>query len=154
MPNQLTEEGKLRTQNTKSVLPHGNGEWILVVDDEASICEVAQRILVKYGYQVLTARDGAEALAVYGGEDGSKIQLVITDMLMPRMEGMSLIRTLQKINQDVRIIASSGLTQMSGESERDNELRSLGIRLFLDKPFTAESLLESVHRQLGRARAD
>lgn len=149
MPSHLTEAEKTRVQESESVLPRGHGELILVVDDDASIREVARRILVKYGYQVLTASDGAEALSVYSGQENGKIRLVITDIRMPRMEGISLIRTLKKSNPEVSIIATSGLSHMSGESERDEELRLLGVGNFLDKPFTAEDLLRVIHSEFA-----
>jgi PAS domain S-box-containing protein len=133
-------------QNT---LPRGDGELILVVDDEASIREVTRKIFVKHGYQVLTANDGAEAVAVYAGRDGSRIRLVLTDIMMPRMEGIALIKALKKINPDVKIIASSGLTQAPGQVDRADELKVLGVKTFLNKPYTAEKLLTAVHNQLA-----
>jgi CheY-like chemotaxis protein len=133
-------------QNT---LPRGDGELVLVVDDETSIRDVTRKILVKHGYQVLTANDGAEAVAVYAGRDGSRIQLVLTDIMMPRMEGIALIKALKRINPDVKIIACSGLTQAPGQADRGDELKTLGVKTFLDKPYTAEKLLTAVHNQLA-----
>ncbi len=67
-------------------LPRGNGETVLVIDDEASILTITGETLQEFGYRVLTATDGAEAVAVYG-EHKDEVSLVLIDMAMPRMDG-------------------------------------------------------------------
>ncbi len=76
--------------------PTGSGELVLVVDDEENILQVTTATLEKYGYKTLTASDGTEAIAVY--TQNEKIDLVITDMSMPYMDGAATIRALRKIN--------------------------------------------------------
>ncbi len=120
----------------ESKLPGGNNELILVVDDEENIRMITEATLTKFGYRVMLAVDGTDALATYA-QHGSEISIVVTDMAMPYMDGPSLIRALKKINPDVKIIAMSGLLS-AGQTA---ELRSQNINAFLTKPFTAEALL-------------
>ncbi|MEX2529591.1 MAG: PAS domain S-box protein [Gemmatimonadota bacterium] len=114
-------------------LPKGNGELILVVDDEAAVREVTKQTLEAFGYRVMLASDGTEAVAVFGKRH-SEIDAVITDMMMPVMDGTVTIQVLRKIDPDVRIIAASGLAPGS-------DLASLGVKHFLPKPYTATTLL-------------
>ncbi len=116
--------------------PKGNGEIILLVDDEENIRKVTEATLSKYGYKVLSAGDGTEALAIYTQQE--KVDLVITDMAMPYMDGAATIRALKKINKSQKIIAVSGLTDMHQANQK------LAIESFLPKPFTTEKLLNTV----------
>jgi CheY-like chemotaxis protein len=125
-----------------SALPRGNGELILIVDDEAAIREITGATLETFGYRVLTASDGTEALALYAERKG-EIALVLTDMVMPFMDGPATIRALQRMNPDVKIIAASGLAQ--GVRANDTPI---GVSMFLNKPFTAERLLKALAQVL------
>ncbi|MBS1809812.1 MAG: PAS domain S-box protein [Acidobacteria bacterium] len=118
-------------------LPPGKGELILVVDDELAIREVTKATLEAFNYTVLTASDGTEALALYA-QHGDKIKVVLTDMMMPYLDGPATIRALQKFNPNVKIIASSGLA----DNGKAVEATDLGVRLFLPKPYTADKLLK------------
>lgn len=120
-------------------LPCGNGELILIVDDESAILDVTKQTLEAFGYRVLTASDGAEGVGIFA-ERKDEISLVITDMMMPIMNGIATIKAIQKIERDVKIIASSGL-----ENGNEKEALRLGAKLFLRKPYTAKTLLESLH---------
>ena len=122
-------------QNTP--YPKGNGEFVLVVDDEANIRQITTATLEKYGYKTLTAADGTEAIAVYAQHE--KIDLVITDMSMPYMDGAATIRAIRKINPKQKIISASGLTHLQKADGKD-----LKTDAFLLKPFTAEKLLTTV----------
>jgi two-component system cell cycle sensor histidine kinase/response regulator CckA len=117
--------------------PRGNGELILVVDDEANIRQVTTAMLEKYDYRTLSASDGTEALAAYA--QNKNIALVITDMAMPYMDGAATIRALRKINPEIKIIAASGLTD-----EQKDDLKNLKTDAFLLKPFTVEKLLTTI----------
>lgn len=117
-------------------LPGGNNELILIVDDEENIRNVTKATLERFGYRVILANDGTEALAAFA-QRGKEIAAVLTDMAMPYMDGASLVRALRKIDPDVQIIAMSGLMS-AGQTA---ELRSQNIQQFLTKPFTAEALL-------------
>lgn len=129
-------------------LPQGQGELILVVDDEASIREITQVTLETYGYTVLTASNGIEALAVYA-QHQDEISVVLLDMMMPFMDGPSTIFHLQKFNPSVKIIATSGLAFNVMVAEAAN----LGVKTFLSKPYTKEELLETIHSVFSLTRA-
>ena len=120
-------------------LPLGNGELILVVDDEESIREITRGTLETFGYNVLTANDGTEALAIYADKK-NEIAVVLTDMVMPFMDGPATIRALQRMNPKINIIAASGL----GAAQRTGEGVLEGVSVFLNKPYTAEKLLKTL----------
>ncbi|HEU4765876.1 MAG TPA: PAS domain S-box protein [Pyrinomonadaceae bacterium] len=126
-------------------LPLGHGELILVVDDEESIREITRGTLETFGYKVVTASDGTEALAIYADRK-NEIAAVLTDMVMPFMDGPSTIRALQRMNPKVRIIAASGL----GAGQRAGEGALEGVSVFLNKPYTAEKLLKTLAQVLSR----
>lgn len=132
------ESGALQTD-----LPLGNGELILVVDDEESIREITRGTLETFGYRVLTASDGTEAIALYADRK-KEVAVVLTDMMMPFMDGPATIRALQKMNPAVKIIAASGLTAGHKAGEASLE----GVKMFLGKPYTAEKLLVSLSKVL------
>lgn len=123
----------------KSTLPTGNGELIMVVDDEKNIREVTMATLKRFGYDAVSAVDGTDALATYS-QQHDQIALVLTDMAMPYMDGASLIRALIKMKPEIKIVAMSGLIS-DGKSA---ELAELHIDNILSKPFTAEKLLTTV----------
>jgi PAS domain S-box-containing protein len=120
-------------------LPRGNGETILVVDDETAILGISRRTLETFGYRVLTARDGTQALAIYA-EKTDEIAVVLTDMMMPVMDGPSLIRSLLHINPTIKIVGASGLCLDIGRKN----LAEPGIKHFLRKPYTASTLLTTI----------
>jgi CheY-like chemotaxis protein len=117
-------------------LPRGHGELILVVDDEAAIRHITKTTLESFGYSVLLADDGAQAIALFA-QRRSEISLVLTDMMMPIMDGLTLISALQRIDPKMRVIAASGL-HSGGEVAR---AALAGVVHFLAKPYTAETML-------------
>ncbi len=125
--------------------PMGNGELVLVIDDEASIRQITRETLESHNYTVLTAADGAEAISLYVRRTAD-VRVVITDMMMPYMDGVATIRAFRKVNPRIKIIASSGL------SEEMKSLQELGLPVegFLPKPYTAGMLLNMIHTTLGR----
>ncbi len=120
-------------------LPRGNGETILVVDDEASILTITSQTLQAFGYSVVTASDGTEALAAYV-EHRNKIAVVLTDMAMPVLDGPATIRALKKLNPAVKIIGASGLN-VNGSITNNV---GIGVKHFLVKPYTAGTLLTTL----------
>jgi two-component system, cell cycle sensor histidine kinase and response regulator CckA len=128
-------------EDTDSDMPEGNGELILIIDDEDSICDVTKASLESFNYKAITASDGIEAIALYA-EHREEISVVVTDMVMPSMDGITTIRTLQKINPTVKIIAVSGLVS----SEKIHAASEIGVKAFLAKPYTAKQLLETISR--------
>jgi two-component system, cell cycle sensor histidine kinase and response regulator CckA len=123
--------------------PFGNGELILVVDDEPTICEVTKTSLEASGYTVLTASDGITAVALYA-EHKSKVDMVLMDMMMPNMAGPAAIQILKKMNPLVKIVAVSGLPS----SDKVKEAMGLGATTFLSKPYTSRDLLKTLHTVL------
>ena len=135
----LNTPGSVDAAAAQTDLPLGNGELILVVDDEESIREITRGTLETFGYRVLTASDGTEALALYADKK-NEIAAVLTDMVMPFMDGSATIRALQRMNPKVRIIAASGL----GTGHHAGEGALEGVSVFLNKPYTAEKLLKTL----------
>ena len=123
--------------------PPGQGEGILVVDDEAAARDVVRQILSQHGYRVETAASGAEALALYD-RDPARIQLVVTDLMMPGMDGAALLRHLRQTAPQLKAIAmTGGLSRAEMAQVLDAESAE-----FLLKPFDAAALLETVRRAL------
>ncbi|MDQ5846946.1 MAG: PAS domain S-box protein [Acidobacteriota bacterium] len=139
----LDAPGTAEIVGLKTDLPVGNGELVLVVDDEESIREITRSTLETFGYTVLTASDGTEALALYADRKND-ISVVLTDIVMPFMDGPATIRALKRMNPKVRIIAASGFA--TGHQVADASLE--GISIFLNKPYTAEKLLKALAQVL------
>lgn len=139
----LDTPGTVDSAALQTDLPLGRGELILVVDDEQSIREITRGTLETFGYTVLMASDGTEALALYADKK-NEIAVVLTDMVMPFMDGPATIRALQRMNPKVRIIAASGL----GAGQRAGEGALEGVSVFLNKPYTAEKLLKTLAQVL------
>ncbi len=112
----------------------GNGELILVVDDEASLREMTRQTLEAFGYRVIVACDGIEAISACATH-GAEITAALVDLNMPVMDGAATIQVLHKMNPALRVITVSG-------SAADDGIP--GVHRFLSKPYTAESLLLSL----------
>jgi len=124
-------------------LPPGNGECILIVDDEEAILAIMRSTLENYGYQVLTAGSGLEAIARFT-PNSDAVHLIITDLAMPFMDGRAVIQALRKIRSDVKIIVASG-----SEKEVEDLRKDIRTDAFIPKPFTNEVLLKIVHQVLA-----
>ncbi|MGV3661923.1 MAG: PAS domain S-box protein [Prosthecobacter sp.] len=129
--------------NVEPELPRGCGELMLVVDDESAIRHVAQQTLEAFGYRVLMAADGAEAAALYAAHK-HEISGVLTDMMMPVLDGPATIQVLMRMNPQVRVIAASGLNANGMVAKA----ASAGVRHFISKPYTADILLKTVRELL------
>jgi PAS domain S-box-containing protein len=127
--------------------PHGNGELILVVDDDASVVSITKQTLEVFGYQVLTAEDGAQAIGVFSRHPD--IALVLTDMAMPVIDGAALIAALNRMTPNVRIIAATGNPSAASMSK----IARTGVTSILTKPYTAEQLLRTLAEALRNAAA-
>ncbi|MEB3182752.1 MAG: ATP-binding protein, partial [Nostocaceae cyanobacterium] len=135
----IIEEG----ENTQ-----GNGELILLVEDEVVIGEITTATLESYNYRVMVAHDGIEAIALYAQHQHT-ISVVLMDMIMPSMDGVTAIRTLQRMNAQVKIIAMSGLSSTEGMAQH----AGTGVQGFLSKPFTARELLQGLQKVLNFPRS-
>ena len=138
IPAIVLEDGVAATNNVESV-PQGTGQLVLVVEDEEALLNISQKILEKNGYRVLLAKDGTEAIAQFV-QNQEAIKAVITDMVMPYMDGVSTIRALRKMKPDILIIAASG--NMAHQEEA--EAKGATVDAFLTKPFTAIQLLRTM----------
>ena len=121
----------------------GGDETVLLVDDDETVRQTGEEILSGFGYKVLSARDGEEALAIYR-EKKQKIDLVILDLIMPGMGGKRCLMELLEINPEVRVIITTGYSA-EGKSRREVEDRAVA---FLNKPYSLQGLLQVVRNAL------
>lgn len=126
-------------------LAQGSGELILVVDDEANVRQVTRQMLERNGYRVLEAKDGAEGLARYA-QHQQEIQAVVTDMIMPVMDGPNFIRALRRLDPNALIIVISGFRTEEGASAAIDDQ----VAAFIHKPFSAAVLLHALRQALRR----
>ena len=142
LPAQPTEQTAIQSDMSFESLK-GNGESILVVDDDPAVLALTKVLLEKHNYLVVTANDAPEALALFAQQMASMTAL-LTDIMMPYMDGIALIRAVQRMKPRLKFIASTG----QGEETRAAELQSLGVTNFLTKPYDTEKLLKAVHEAL------
>ncbi|QHG15155.1 PAS domain S-box protein [Nostoc sp. ATCC 53789] len=135
-------EGKATETITKAELPEGNGELILVVDDEDLVKQTNQETLEDYNYKTLVANDGIEAIALYA-QYKERISVVLLDMSMPNMDGLTTISILRSLNPNIKIIATSGLPA------NEQKAIAVGAEKFLSKPYTATDLLTTLSAVIG-----
>ncbi len=124
------------------ILPGGNGEMILVVDDEHHVRDMVSTILARRGYRVITATDGAEAVAVFSRRMG-EIRLVVTDLHMPNLDGATFGRAVRRMNPAIRVLVASGMSSQLGS--RPNFATEEFADAVLEKPFRPDELLALVH---------
>jgi two-component system, cell cycle sensor histidine kinase and response regulator CckA len=137
----------LETQPEQAIAPlGGQGELVLVVDDESSIREIIQASLEQSNYQVVTASNGVEAIALYA-ERKHEIKAILLDMMMPSLDSVTIIMTLQQINPNVAIIAVSGLATNDAVAKATSPC----VKHFLAKPFTAQEILTALQTALQRS---
>jgi len=116
------------------------GTSVLVADDESAVRHFAVRVLEREGYGVVEARDGMEALELIK-RDGTLVEVVVSDIVMPRLNGVELMQALSVSHPDLPVILMSGYATEA--------LAELGIAApcaILSKPFPSERLLEEVRR--------
>ncbi|HXF09938.1 MAG TPA: ATP-binding protein, partial [Desulfuromonadaceae bacterium] len=135
-----TRIGQPGTGANPAPLPIGNGEGVLVIDNEAIVLVIARTALENYGYRVMTATNGMEAITCLN-EKRDAANIAIIDLNLPHMSSASTIRALRKINPELRIIAA-------GESEPNGKPLPARVEGFIKKPFTVEKLLRNIHSVL------
>ena len=146
LPADVSASVSLQEDDAEALL-RGRGELILVVDDEEPIRAATSLTLESHGYQVLTANDGAEALATFVTNRGS-VRLVLTDLMMPVMGGVSLIRALHALEPTVRVLATSGLA----DQENSAKLEEVGVDGTIAKPCDPRELLKTIRQLLSTER--
>ena len=147
LPAHGSEAPMTAEQETEAHL-NGQGERILVIDDERMVLSMTEEMLTAYGYSAVTSLHSEEGLSVYARE-GNRIDAVIVDMMMPHLDGAATIQALRRMNPKVKILAMSGVPD---ESRTYGE-RSL-VRHFLPKPFTAATLLTALRDLLAGIDGD
>jgi CheY-like chemotaxis protein len=123
--------------------PRGRGETILVVDDEEGVRVTTKEILEENGYQVIVAAEGREAEALFA-QHAAGIHAVLTDLMMPVMDGIALVRALRQRAPDLKVLATTGVT----ETAQTTAVRKLGAKVVIRKPFSAHQLLTQLRAVL------
>jgi PAS domain S-box-containing protein len=140
----LTDTAQATTGATSvSRSPIGLGETVLVVDDEAAVCELVRRVLERHGYRVLAASDGGVGFRLFE-EHRTDIKAIVTDMMMPRVDGPELVALVRKVEPAARIIGMSG----AGDRAMLAKIESLRLAGFIAKPFAVEMLLKLLQKVL------
>ncbi|QIR38168.1 response regulator [Tolypothrix sp. PCC 7910] len=131
-----------KADNATVITAHG--EMIMIVEDEPAIQEITKTSLETHNYKTIAATDGIEAIAVYA-KHMDQISVVLMDLMLPSLDGLTAIRTLKKINPKVKIIATSGLMS----SNKLEALANSGVTTFLPKPYTINELLLTLQRVIS-----
>jgi PAS domain S-box-containing protein len=121
------------------------GENILLVEDHADLREMARELLEKRGYRVMTAEDGQSGLDL-ASDLSTPIDLVLTDIVMPRLNGREMAERLKKLRPGIKLAYMSGFTAEASQFFEQNE----GGIVFLPKPFSTAQLLETIRRGLAQ----
>jgi CheY-like chemotaxis protein len=120
-------------------------ETLLLVDDEAHVLEASIKVLNRLGYTVVKARDGQEAVEIYKGNK-NKIDLVVLDMIMPRMGGGEAYNRMKEINPKVKVLLTSGYS-INSEARK---ILARGCDAFIQKPLSMEELSHAIRNVLEK----
>jgi DNA-binding NtrC family response regulator len=140
----LSDDVKLLTENLDHIVKTGGSlkKKVLFVDDETKILKSYHRMLRKMPWQILTASSGEKALESLNKEE---VDLIITDIKMPNMHGIDLIKNIRKINSNIPIVICSGYHGM----KEDNDMNFYNIAAFLEKPLEADTLEKKIKELLN-----
>ena len=127
--------------------PNGAREYLLLIEDEPDVADLASEMLAEEGYRVVLAHDGFEALKIYE-RMGKQIGLVILDYFLPVIDGDAVFEELRALNPKVNVVLSSGFAEQS----KIASMLSQGLRGFIPKPYSRDKLLEQVRSTLDAAR--
>jgi PAS domain S-box-containing protein len=136
-------ESTAESEDEDEATPLGRNELILVIDDESAVREITRQTLESYGYTVATAQDGTEAVGIFA-EKKDQVRAVITDVMMPFMDGAATVRALRRMEPRLKVIVMSGLLS----TDEGKGMNGLRLQAFLAKPFTAQILLKTLSRVL------
>jgi PAS domain S-box-containing protein len=139
--SELTESQPASPSN--QFIPQGQGELVLMVDDEESVRLVMRQLLECNGYRMIEAENGTSGIVQYAARQ-KEVQVVLTDLIMPVMDGPAFIRVLRRMNPQVRVIV------MTGDQTKPGQLAELGLQneAHLAKPFSGAMLLQALQRVL------
>ena len=138
-----SQGAKVVAEESDGARERGRQELILVVDDEEPIRRSLCLLLERENFRALAAADGHEAIALFASHR-EEVALVLTDIMMPGMNGVALIRTLSAMAPKLRIVAASGLH----DQDQSQELEALGVKTLLVKPCSSAQILNAVQREL------
>ena len=124
-------------------LPCGQGERVLLVDDEPAVVQIGGRMLTKLGYRPVAFTSATDALAAFR-EDPAGIDLVLTDLIMPDLTGVELARQVYALRPELPLVITSGHLR----ADDADQARKLGVRCFVEKPFSLSTLAETFHQAL------
>jgi CheY-like chemotaxis protein len=133
-----------RADSDEQPVPEGDGQTVLVVEDEIGVREITARILREHGYAVVTADGPAEALELYRTGEVA-VDLLVTDVVMPAMSGRDLAEQIKQIRPDLPVVFISGY---SHDVIAHQGVLEPGV-LLVEKPFTDQALLRAVHTALA-----
>jgi PAS domain S-box-containing protein len=138
---------KLIQPQATNPMQSGRGETILLVEDEPAVLKTAQAMLQYLGYQIITAGNGREALALYT-KRRTEIALVLSDMVMPDMDGLVLLRSLREQNPAIKVVLMSGYPL----DQEEANLLEQGVLDWFQKPLTLGILARSINQALGEVK--
>ncbi|MBI5092307.1 MAG: response regulator, partial [Candidatus Hydrogenedentes bacterium] len=130
-------------------IPKGNGEHVLLVDDEESLMILGRNMLERLGYRVTACCRVVEALSTFSAQPNA-FDLIVTDQTMPVLTGLLLIQELRKLRPDIPAILCTGFSKVT----TPEAAASAGISEILRKPISLASLAQAVHKALAQHRAN
>ncbi len=139
----VSAHDEMKAVRDAAVTPRGGNECILIADDEESFLQIYEHGLTSLGYRVYTAKDGEEALALFE-KHHNEIDLVVTDIMMPKIDGEELFRKLCEIVPSVKVIFATGAIDLKARTV----FMSMGVRDIIEKPFLLDELIFSVRKAL------
>jgi PAS domain S-box-containing protein len=140
----IQTDENVETLESETDIPHGT-ETILLVDDDEVVRDLAATVLENFGYQVITAGNGKEALDIFMSQSG-KIALVILDLIMPEMDGRQCLNEVLRIDPKTKVIIASGHS-VNGNAE---EIFLSRAKAFVEKPYDIKDLLKNVRNVLDK----
>jgi len=146
LPPASESSNKVEEESIPAILV-GNGETILLVEDDSAVMDVGQALLKQLNYQVLAASNGREALTVYRNHQ-SDIALVLSDMIMPDMAGDALFLAIKTVNPDVKMILMSGYPL----DKKGSDLLEQGVIAWLKKPISYGELSQALGQALAKRK--
>lgn len=136
LPVETQKPKSLRTLDKVENARHGNGEWILLIEDEEMILEPLTNYLSHFGYNLLSAKDGEEALSVFSA-NRDKIQVVLCDLNLPKVNGIEVLRKLRSMDSSKTLILASGYI----DPQLRPEIENIGLKYTIQKPYKFEEIL-------------
>ncbi len=139
---------QVSVKKVPSSIKQNHGQGILVIDDEDFIREITKLTLESFGFRVFTCADGESAISIFS-QYKNEIDLILTDLMMPKMDGVKTIQRLLEILPNIKIIVTSGLNS----DENILKAQKAGASAFISKPFSAETLLLKISEVMNYSKS-